>query len=436
MSATGVRAPRREDEIKSSPGRVLLATPGRSGATAAKAGPNFSHGEECCAVDLGDSARLALMVTPESRGEFREQAEEVFSAAHSILQRQVPPMTITLQTIFLREASDRQECERMLAAHFGSSRPVTNFVLQPPCGGAAMALEAWAIGGKTVRVERFGPHTLAVSYDSVRWVYCAGVTSAGVAGGVYNQTRLALEQMREDLVRAGGGFEQVVRTWFYLGGISEREAESQRYHELNRARSDFYRKIPFCRSLLGNNGHRAIYPASTGIGMSGAGLVTSCVALQTDRKDAFVAPLENPLQTPAYAYHPRYSSQSPKFSRAMALVLGDYVTTWISGTASIVNSETRHPGDVAKQTEQTIDNIERLIAPNNFAAHGIRGAGASLRDLAKIRVYLKTPEDFIRCRAICERRFGAVPAIYAAADVCRPELLVEIEGVAFSRRIS
>jgi len=114
-------------------------------------------------------------------------------------------------------------------------------------------------------------------------------------------------------------------------------------------------------------------------------------------------------------------------------VLGDYVTTWISGTASIVNSETRYPGDVEKQTEQTIDNIERLIAPDNFALHGVAGAGASLSDVAKIRVYIKRAEDLAKCRAVCQRRFGKVPVIYALADICRPDLLVEIEGVAFSR---
>jgi enamine deaminase RidA (YjgF/YER057c/UK114 family) len=116
----------------------------------------------------------------------------------------------------------------------------------------------------------------------------------------------------------------------------------------------------------------------------------------------------------------------------MALVLGDYVTTWISGTASIVNSESRYPGNIEKQTEQTIDNIERLIAAENFALHNIP-ASARLHDVAKIRVYIKRPEDFAPCKAVCERRFGAVPAIYAVADVCRPELLVEIEGVAFSK---
>jgi enamine deaminase RidA (YjgF/YER057c/UK114 family) len=117
----------------------------------------------------------------------------------------------------------------------------------------------------------------------------------------------------------------------------------------------------------------------------------------------------------------------------VVLGLGDYVTTWVSGTASIVNAESCHLGDPAQQTEQTIDNIERLIAQENFTLHGLKGAGASLHDLAKVRVYVKRPEDLAKCREVCQRRFGAVPAIYAVAGICRPELLVEIEGVAFSR---
>ena len=108
------------------------------------------------------------------------------------------------------------------------------------------------------------------------------------------------------------------------------------------------------------------------------------------------------------------------------------MTTWISGTASIVNSETVHPGDVEKQTEQTLTNIERLIDAENFGRLGWDGVGATFEDLAKMRVYVKRPEDYEKCRAVCERRLGRIPAIYAQADVCRSDLLVEIEGVAFS----
>jgi hypothetical protein len=50
------------------------------------------------------------------------------------------------------------------------------------------------------------------------------------------------------------------------------------------------------------------------------------------------------------------------------------------------------------------------------------------------RVYVKRPEDYARVRAVCEQRLGTVPATYVVADVCRPDLLVEIEGIAFSRK--
>jgi enamine deaminase RidA (YjgF/YER057c/UK114 family) len=374
------------------------------------------------------------MIEPRGRGAFEEQAQEVLAQMREILQKQPQPMVLILATVFLREAGDQPACEKILAEFHGGKPSVMNFVLQPPCSGAALAIEAWAIGGKSVWVERHGPDGLSVSYDGVRWIYCAGIQPEAAGDSkVYPAVTSALERTKGALHRAGSRFEHVVRLWFYLGDVTGPEGELQRYHELNRARTDFYRDIDFGGSFLARTDHRGVYPASTGIGMGGRGLIVSCLALETNRKDLLLAPLENPRQTPPYIYPPRYSPQSPKFARAIAMILSDYATIWISGTASVVNSESRYPGDVEKQTEQTIDNIERLIASENFLRHGVKGAGASLQDLAKIRVYLRHQEDFARCRAICERRIGPVPAIYAVADVCRPELLVEIEGVAFSR---
>ena len=144
-------------------------------------------------------------------------------------------------------------------------------------------------------------------------------------------------------------------------------------------------------------------------------------------------PLENPRQTAAYDYAASYSPQSPKFSRAMVLSCGTYTTIFISGTASITHSQTRHPGDAVKQTEETLDNIAALIAEENLARHGLPGLGTSLASLGFARVYIKRPEDYAAVRAVCEQRLGTLPTIYAIADICRPELLVEIEGVAFSR---
>jgi enamine deaminase RidA (YjgF/YER057c/UK114 family) len=277
------------------------------------------------------------------------------------------------------------------------------------------------------------PNVVTVAYDGLRWIHIGGATLQAPPAATYFRANSVFADMTRRLERAGASWSNVVRTWLYLGGITEREAGTERYRELNRARTDFFAEQEAAGRMAVRRGRFTFYPASTGIGTAGSGLAASCLALQTLRDDIRLQPLENPQQTSAFDYAASYSAQSPKFSRAMAVVIGDYVTTWVSGTASIVNSESVFAGDVERQTEQSIDNIQALIGPENFARHGLAGGGAKLQDLAKIRVYVKHAEDFEKCRAICERRFGPLPAIYAQADVCRPELLVEIEGVAFSR---
>jgi enamine deaminase RidA (YjgF/YER057c/UK114 family) len=162
----------------------------------------------------------------------------------------------------------------------------------------------------------------------------------------------------------------------------------------------------------------------------------SAIALVTERSDILAVPLENPRQVAAFDYGAQYSPASPKFSRAMALSCGTYATIFVSGTASITHSETRHVGDPAAQTHETLDNIAALISEENLAAHGLPGLGTSLEGLGLVRVYVKRREDYGVIRAACQRRLGELPTIYAVADVCRPELLVEIEGMAFSQKTS
>ena len=278
------------------------------------------NGPQVARVSLAQSTRIALMLTPHKGAKFRQQAEETLEKATAALRKHASPITVTSQTVFLRDPTDQQECEEMLRSFYGKHLPVTTFVHQPPCCGAALALEAWAVGGPTLKIERFGSHAVALNYNGVRWIYCGGIKPGRGISGVYAQTTDALKRLRRVLEKAGTSFEHVARTWFYLGGITDLQSKVQRYQELNRARTDFYRGMNFNEKTLMPGSKRPVYPASTGIGMSGRGLALSCTAFETNRKDAFLLPLENPLQTPAYHYHPRYSPQSPKFSRAVALV--------------------------------------------------------------------------------------------------------------------
>ena len=376
--------------------------------------------------------RVALMVTPEGGGGFKDQAWEAVSTIRAILLQQKEPMAVTMQTVFVDDTANVPAAQELFRAYYGERMPLTLYVVQPPCDGRGLAIEAWAISTRTAKVEFLGPQLVTVTHDGLRWIHASAGALEHSDHPAYDQASDAFEGLRAVLAQAGASFTDVARVWLYQGGITEMEGDLERYRELNRARTDFFERNPFdVRPLAAKSGH-VIYPASTGIGTLGRGLMTTCLALQTERRDVQMLPLENPLQTSAFSYPKSYSSKSPKFSRAMAMRIGDHVTTWISGTASIVNAETVHIGDVEKQTEQTLTNIERLIDAANFERAGWSDAGATMDDLAKIRVYVKRHEDYEKCRAVCERRLGRIPAIYAQADVCRPDLLVEIEGVAFS----
>lgn len=372
------------------------------------------------------------MAVPGSRGPFREQAEELFAQVRCIVERQSVPLVPTTLMVFLRDATQESLCRELVRTHFADAPPVTTVVTQPPCCGAELGIELWALGGPGVLVERFGPDIMTARYDDMRWVYCGGIQADTPGLDAYAESLEAFDKMRRRLSAVGASFDQVVRTWIYVNRITDRRSGLQRYQEFNRARSDFYRDIPFGTRFRAADPRSGCFPASTGIGTRGPRIQMACVAIDSRRSDVFVVPLENPQQTPAYDYQPVYSPESPKFSRGVAVVQGRYVSLMVSGTASIVDSRTVYPGDVVRQTVQTLNNIERLIAPENLARLGLPGAGATLKDVAKLRVYVKHAEDYPACRNIVEHRLPKVPAIYLDADVCRPDLLVEIEAVAFS----
>src|ERR1051325_3444674 len=244
-------------------------------------------------VELNKAVRIALTIAPKSRGSFAEQACEVLSTIDGVLQRQPDAMSVTIQTVFLRSPEDVEECRLLFQAYYGAKMPVTNFVPQPPCCGAALAVEAWAVGGTEVDVQFPAQNLVTVAYDGIKWFHCAGVSPS--VPTAYAQTVKAFDRMREVLAGAGVGFNEVVRTWLYQGGITADEGGTERYRELNRGRTDFFENVQFGSNGLAHHAGNGFYPASTGIGTLGRGLTTSCLALQTSRKDVRLLPLENPL---------------------------------------------------------------------------------------------------------------------------------------------
>jgi enamine deaminase RidA (YjgF/YER057c/UK114 family) len=323
------------------------------------------------------------------------------------------------------------------------------FVAQAPASGAVIAIELWAMTGEAPQficgcdceeycemdccVMPIIGHAVVAKFDKMSWFFGGNAHPVSFSVNAYDRSTDTLGFLDDLLKENDFALDQILRTWIYQGHLVLEEGETQRYKELNRARTDVFGDTEFLKDYLPEGYEGTVYPASTGIGADDFDVVISAIALNTKRKDVIAVPLENPNQTSAFDYGEVYSPQSPKFSRAMAVAVDDTCLVFVSGTASITDSESRHIENPVKQTELTLDNIAALIDGENLVRHGIKGMTCSLANLECVRVYVKRPKELEAIRKVCERRLPDVPTLYTIADICRPELLVEIEGVAVAK---
>jgi len=225
----------------------------------------------------------------------------------------------------------------------------------------------------------------------------------------------ATEQVYREMLAAieAAGYPYLVRVWNYLSDINTETHGIERYRQFNRARQE---------ALQGSG--RAVagaVPAACALGTpAGSPLVVYFLASRS--RPTFI---ENPRQVSAYDYPPEYGARSPVFSRATALQGPAGWMLFISGTASIVGHRTVHAGDAAAQTRETLTNIQALIEEASRRTHGAR---FTLGDLA-CKIYVRDPADLPLIQRELQAALGSgLRAIYLQADICRRDLLVEIEA--------
>ena len=210
---------------------------------------------------------------------------------------------------------------------------------------------------------------------------------------------------------AARGYPQPWRVWHYLGEINEGEGDAERYRR-------------FCvgryRAVADSADFESRLPAATAIGTRGGGL--SLIVLAGKRPGQQV---ENPRQVSAFRYPRPYGQRSPSFSRATLLPWSDGPRLLVSGTASIVGHATANAGDPAAQLRQTAANLQALLA---HATH-TRLPGREPREFQaeSYIVYLRHAEDLPRVRATLDELFGDAPQRLVIGDICRRELLIEVE---------
>ncbi len=225
------------------------------------------------------------------------------------------------------------------------------------------------------------------------------------------QAKEAFEAVRFILEKNGFPLNSIVRQWNYIPGIIAFDKGIQNYQAFNDVRSKEYNTTQWPSG----------YPAATGIGIDGHQLIIDILAVEGYATQA----ISNRKQIDAHEYSADVllghssSKTSPKFERARSVVSSSSGMLFISGTAAIKGEES-DIADIRQQTLLTLEHIELLCSSLDKDSMHIQ----------QLRVYIKREEDFDQVKKICDEHYPDAAIIYVKADVCRDELLVEIEAFA------
>lgn len=234
---------------------------------------------------------------------------------------------------------------------------------------------------------------------------CTVVEVQATADGIEAASDAAYQRLLAHL--AGTPEPHLQRIWNYLGAINEGVADAERYRLFCNGRA---------RALAAH--HVVNYPAATAIGHQGPRDLLQVYALSASVPGVA---LENPRQVSAWQYPRRYGPTAPSFARAMRLPGGALA---ISGTAAVVGHASHHRDDVGAQADEAFTNLASLLDGARlprFDAH------------SPLKVYVRHPADAAAVAAALARHLDpAVPRVLLHGDVCRRELLVEIDGWRFA----
>ncbi len=210
------------------------------------------------------------------------------------------------------------------------------------------------------------------------------------------------------------GYKHALRMWNFFPDINVGDADDERYRQFSLGRARTFEQFRHFERAL---------PAASAIGSYRSGLLIHFVAARTPGVQ-----IENPRQVSAFHYPRQYGPKSPSFSRAKLKDWADESQLYISGTASVVGHESVHLDDVEAQTEEIGRNMQALL--DEAARHQPRFSKARLDELSLLRVYLRPHHGNVdTIREYIQRWSGPnVPMVFLEGDICRQDLLIEIEG--------
>lgn len=251
--------------------------------------------------------------------------------------------------------------------------------------------------------------------DGVRWsandtLLFGAIEIDEVDGDIESAAADAYARMSNFLTNCG--FPHLLRTWNYLDAVTEGDGDQERYRRFCVGRVRGLRELD-----------EAALPAATCIGRFDG--VRRLQVYWLAAREAGL-PLENPRQVSAFRYPRQYGPQSPSFARALLPPLATGLPLLQSGTAAIVGHVSQHTGSVGEQLEETLTNLQSLVDAARLQRPGLP---ATLGAESLLKVYVRRAEDMPAIAARMAGLPGSPAFVVLHAEVCRAELLVEIEGL-------
>ncbi len=209
------------------------------------------------------------------------------------------------------------------------------------------------------------------------------------------------------------GYNHNTRLWNYFPDINREVRGKERYKQFCEGRHNV---------LTEHENFQENFSAATAIGSQGPGLMILSLSSRYP-----VSHVENPQQMSAYHYPENYGKKSPSFARATAMNIKSSDHLFVSGTSSILGHQSQHQFNVENQVNLTLDNIEVLL---NHVKKGGGSFPVTIENLNLLKVYIRQEKDLPAIEHIIQRRFTQkVPVLYLRGDICRRELMVEVEGL-------
>lgn len=344
-----------------------------------------------------------------------------FAAMVDSLLAQLPENeTIVRLAFFGTPASNEEYVYRRLLLRekvrrrYGNNEPALSYVSQPPLN-APLIMEVHSYSPDDEDCLTFRQHNgipyVLLDNACGRFLFAGGFYGDILNYGIEQQSVEAFRIVGEVLKMEGFPVNSIIRQWNYIEQITCFDGVDQHYQSFNNARSEFYSRADW------QNG----YPAATGIGTNLGGILIDLDAAVFKTPDCFATPIDNKLQIAAHAYSEqvlevaRSKKTTPKFERAKSMTFAGRKLIYISGTAAIRGEESLIGVGLERQLHITMENIAELIDDAK---------------LIMLRVYLKDKSYYEEAERLLNAYELNIPISYMWADVCRDELLIEIEGIA------